>query len=177
MMEPAPRCRVAGTAYFIPSHTPFWLMLTIESHSSSLVSSCPSTFAMPALLTRISKPPSTTTTLDCGRPVGSAGDVEMQRDDRFRADLGIDIGGLAALVVEHVPDHDLGARANEKAGFSSALSSRAAGNQSNFAFEPIHGVCLVGLSFICRLSSVVNASSKVHTDRRFTSATRQASFN
>jgi len=50
------------------------------------------------------------------------------------------------LVVKHVPDYDLCALANEKAGFGRALSSRAAGNQSNFAFEPIHRICLVGLS-------------------------------
>ena len=66
----------------------------------------------------------------------------MKRDDRFRADLGVYIvGSFAALVVEHIPDHDLGAAlANKKAGFGSALSSRAAGNQSNFAFESIHRI-------------------------------------
>ena len=66
----------------------------------------------------------------------------------FALTLGIDVvGGIAALVIEHIPDHDLGALANEKAGFSSTLPSRAAGNQSNFAFESIHRICLVGLSF------------------------------
>jgi len=46
-----------------------------------------------------------------------------------------------------VPDHDLGAFVIEKAGLSSALSSGAAGNQSNFAFEPIHRICLVDYLF------------------------------
>src|ERR1019366_9583185 len=35
----------------------------------------------------------------------------------------------------------------KRRGFGRALSSRAAGNQSNFAFEPIRRICLVGLSF------------------------------
>src|SRR5580704_891401 len=86
--------------------------------------------------------------LHCGAPVGGSSDVEVKRDDRFRAAPAVDVGGgLAALVVEHVSDHDLGAFANEKAGFSSALSSRAARNQSNFAFEPIHRICLVDSLF------------------------------
>src|ERR1700677_950271 len=86
--------------------------------------------------------------LDCGAPVGGSSDVEVKRDDRSRAAAGVDVGGgLAALVVEHVSDHDLGALANEKAGFSSALSSRAARDQSNFAFEPIHRICLVDSLF------------------------------
>jgi hypothetical protein len=86
--------------------------------------------------------------LERGSPVGCAGDVEMKRDGRFRLDFGVDVGcDLAALVVKHVPDHDLCALTKEKARFGSALSSRAAGDQSNFAFEPIHEICLVGLSF------------------------------
>jgi len=57
MIDPPPRRRIAGTAAFIPSHTPFWLTLTTASHSSSLVSSRPFIFAMPALFTRTSNPP------------------------------------------------------------------------------------------------------------------------
>src|SRR5271154_6439871 len=55
-LEP-PRDRIAATAVFIPNQTPFWLILTIESHSSSLVSSSPDILKMPALLTRTSSPP------------------------------------------------------------------------------------------------------------------------
>src|SRR5260370_38361470 len=114
-------------------------------------------------------------TLDCGAPVGGSGDLGMKRDDRFRADLGVDVvGGPAALVVEHVPDHDLSALADEKAGFSSALSSRAGGNQSNFAFEPIHGICLVGLYFQLDTVLVRKHFISRRRDRRFTGAVPRA---
>ena len=39
MIEPPPRCFIAGAAILVPSQTPFWLTLMMASHSSSLVSS------------------------------------------------------------------------------------------------------------------------------------------
>ena len=70
----------------------------------------------------------------------------MPRNRRFHGEPGVDVfGGLATLVVEHVADNDLGAFADEEAGFGSALSSRTAGNQRDFTFESIHRICLAGL--------------------------------
>jgi hypothetical protein len=109
MIEPPPRLRIAGTTIFIPSQTPFWLTLTIASHSSSDVCSKPFLLAMPALLTRMSSPPNSRTQVStAGVPVSRAGYVQVNRPYRGGAELGVDgVGSLLRQFVAHVADYDL----------------------------------------------------------------------
>jgi hypothetical protein len=57
-IEPPPAARMAGIAYFMPSHTPVWLTAMVPAHASSVSSTKPAMLpTMPALLTRTSSLP------------------------------------------------------------------------------------------------------------------------
>ena len=66
-------------------------------------------------------------------------------------DFALTLALMSSAVLRHwssstSPITTLAPSPTKKARFGSALSSRTAGNQSNFAFEPIHRNCLVRLS-------------------------------
>ena len=56
-MDPPPALRMAGTANFMPSKTPFWLTSVILFHNSRLVASNPAMSNTPALLISTCSPP------------------------------------------------------------------------------------------------------------------------
>ena len=59
--DPCPDAASAAAAVFIPRNTPVWPVSIVRCQSSSDVSSIPARSAMPALFTRMSRPPNSRT--------------------------------------------------------------------------------------------------------------------
>jgi hypothetical protein len=77
-----------------------------------------------------------------GLPVGLVGDVEVAVGHRV-TQL---VGGPAALVVEDVADHDLGALRREQPGLGRALAPGSPADQRDLARQPSGGRHDVGFS-------------------------------
>src|SRR5258707_15882552 len=125
----------------MPNQTPFWLILTIESHSSSLVSSIRLTFKILVLLTSTSRPLNSCLHHSTSAPIGRSGHDEMHCDGSFAAGLLVDIGcGPSALIVEDITDYEFCTFSSKQARLGCALPPRPTGNQSNLPVQSVHSI-------------------------------------
>jgi hypothetical protein len=91
---------------------------------------------MPALLTRISSPPSRGRRVDGLLPIVFAGNVEVVKHRRIAAaDLA---SGFRSALVEDVADDDPGSRLDHQPRGFGADPARRTGNQSDLAVEAVH---------------------------------------
>ena len=127
-----------GAAIFIPRKTPVWSMATVRSHSASVVSSMGLMSPIPALLTRMSRPPKASTALAHGRrPVLLAGDVVPEEVGPPAAPvISADRGGTAVHV--DVGDQDSCPLVGQPVRGGLADSARRTCDDGDASLESVH---------------------------------------
>ena len=147
--------RIARNACFMPSAVPTMLTSHIRRTSSALMSMTSEVISMPALLIRMSKPPSVAIGGRDGAVSHCASSVTSSwTKPAVAPSLAIAAGGVLAEVVQDVADHHRGAGLRQRLRDRRADAARAAGDQGCCARQtlplmrfllPVLALCLSGL--------------------------------